>query len=373
MLVLVEVFKLYRKWVVGSLVVLGLLFSSPGSVAASEYGLTDAQQKKIVEPYDRFYHAAFADKAAVEDFGMYKIPGLYEAATLSLATGKIAESQTMTPQGIALTDKYVLISAYSHDHQNHSVIYMLDRQTHRYLKTVVLPGHPHLGGIAYDPKHQRVWVTTDGLYAGLASIDLKVMEDYQLEDQRVVAYHQQISLNNIARASALTYTSGVLVVGYFTLDEYGRMSTYRLNDQGELTTTSQEKVSSFDAGQPNKATQLPVAPPQFARSIGAWKTLAMVQGIAFYKDYLLMSQSWGPERSGKIYFFNLDKVDRYFSIKDAEFKVDTPPYIEQITVSDNQLFTLFEGAAFPYRRRNPVLVDHAIQLRMDDLLEKTDE
>ncbi|WP_315306516.1 hypothetical protein [Enterococcus devriesei] len=99
----------------------------------------------------------------------------------------------------------------------------------------------------------------------------------------------------------------------------------------------------------------------------------MVQGIAFYKDYLLMSQSWGPERSGKIYFFNLDKVDRYFSIKDAEFKVDTPPYIEQITVSDNQLFTLFEGAAFPYRRRNPVLVDHAIQLRMDDLLEKTDE
>lgn len=343
------------------------------SVAASDYGLTDAQQKKIVAPYGRFYHAAFADKAEVEDFGMYKIPGLNETETLSLATGKIVKSQTMTPQGIALTDKYVLISAYSHDHQNHSVIYMLDRQTHRYLKTVVLPEHPHLGGIAYDPKHQRVWVTTDGLYAGLASIDLKVMEDYQLEDQRVVAYHQQISLNNIARASALTYTSGVLVVGYFTLNEYGRMSTYRLNVQGELTTTSQEKVSNFDAGQQNKETQLPVAPPQFARSIGAWKTLAMVQGIAFYKDYLLMSQSWGPERSGKVYFFNLDKVDRYFSIKDAEFKVDTPPYIEQITVSEDQLFTLFEGAALPYRRRNPVLVDHAIQLRMDDLLEKTDE
>lgn len=129
---LVEVFKLYRKWVVGGLVVLGLLCSSPMSVAASDYGLTDAQQKKIVAPYGRFYHAAFVDKAEVEDFGMYKIPGLNETETLSLATGKIVKSQTMTPQGIALTDKYVLISAYSHDHQNHSVIYMLDRQTHRY-------------------------------------------------------------------------------------------------------------------------------------------------------------------------------------------------------------------------------------------------
>lgn len=363
---------LFRKWV-GAIIVLGLLSFSPVSVAAVEYGLTDVQQKKIIEPYDRFYHAAFADKSEVEDYGMYQIPGLHKAETLSLATGKVVESQLMTPQGITLTDNYILISAYSHDHQNHSVIYMLDRQTHRYLKTVVLPGHPHLGGISYDPKHQRVWVTTDGLYAGLASIDLKAMEDYQLEDQRVVTYHQQISLNNITRASALAYTSGVLVVGYFTLNEYGRMSTYRLNDQGELTTTSQEKVSSFDAGRQSKTAQMPVAPPQFARSVGAWKTLSMVQGLAFYKDYLLMSQSWGPERSGKIYFFNLDKVDRYFSIKDAEFEIDTPPYIEQITASDQQLFTLFEGAAFSYRSRNPVLVDHVIQLKIADLLTKKDE
>lgn len=65
---------------------------------------------------------------------------------------------------------------------------------------------------------------------------------------QVVSYHQQISLKEVSHASAVTYTSGVLVVGYFTLDEYGRMATYRLDNQGELTIDSHEKVSSFDQG-----------------------------------------------------------------------------------------------------------------------------
>lgn len=35
----------------------------------------------------------------------------------------------MTPQGLTLTENYLLISAYCHDHQHHSVIYVLDRIT----------------------------------------------------------------------------------------------------------------------------------------------------------------------------------------------------------------------------------------------------
>lgn len=276
----------------------------------------------------------------------------------------------MTPQGIAVTEKYLLISAYSHDHQDHSVIYLLDRQTHRFIKTVVLPGRPHLGGIAYDPKHKRVWVTTGGPLAGLASIDLKELEDYQLKKDSVISYHQQLALKEVSHASALTYTSGVLVVGYFTLNEYGRMATYRLNDQGDLTIASHEKISSFDQGERVHSGVTPVPASQFARSLGLWKTLDMIQGLTFYQDYLLMSQSWGPDRPGKIYFFNLDKVDKFFSFKDAEFSIDTPPYVEQITAVDDQLYTLFEGGAWPYRTRNPVLVDHVIQLTIKELLSK---
>lgn len=347
-----------------------LLLIFPLKAEAAHHGLTVDQQKDSLEDYHHFYHAAFSDKEEVPDYGMYKIPGLYNAKTLNLKTNDISDSRTMTPQGIALTEKYLLISAYSHDHQNHSVIYMLDRQTHRFIKTVVLPKHPHLGGIAYDPKHQRVWVTTGGPLAGLASIDLKELETYQLEKDSVISYHQQLSLKEVSHASALTYTSGVLVVGYFTLNEYGRMATYRLNDQGELTINSHEKISSFDQGERVHSGLTPVPSSQFARSLGSWKTLDMIQGLTFYQDYLLMSQSWGPDRPGKIYFFNLDKVDRFFSIKDAEFSIDTPPYVEQITAIDDQLYTLFEGGAWPYRTRNPVLVDHVIQLTIKELLSK---
>lgn len=362
---------MYKKWY-GSLFFFLLFFLFPFTAEASHYGLTVKQQQEVLKPYSHFYQEAFSNQDENKDFGMYKIPGLYRAKTLSLETNAIADSSTMTPQGITLTEKYLLISAYSHDHENHSVIYMLDRETHRFIKTVVLPGRPHLGGIAYDPKHQRVWITTGGLFAGLSSIDLKELEDYQLKADRVVSYHQQISLKEVSHASALTYTSGVLVVGYFTLNEYGRMATYRLNDQGELRISSQEKISSFDQGEQKKAGLTSVPSSQFARSLGSWKTLDMIQGIAFYKDYLIMSQSWGPERSGKLYFFDLDKVNNFFSVKDAAFEIDTPPYIEQVSVGGDQLFAVFEGGAWPYRTRNPVLVDHVIQLNIGELLTKKD-
>ena len=150
------------------------------------------------------------------------------------------------------------------------------------------------------------------------------------------------------------------------------MATYRLNDQGELRISSQEKISNFDQGEQKKAGLTSVPSSQFARSLGSWKTLDMIQGIAFYKDYLIMSQSWGPERSGKLYFFDLDKVNNFFSVKDAAFEIDTPPYIEQVSVDGDQLFAVFEGGAWPYRTRNRVLVEHVIQLNIEELLTKKD-
>lgn len=61
----------------------------------------------------------------------------------------------MTPQGMTLTENYLLISAYCYDHRHHSVIYVLDRQTGIHLKTIPLPDLPHAGGLAYDPIHKK--------------------------------------------------------------------------------------------------------------------------------------------------------------------------------------------------------------------------
>lgn len=124
---------MYKKWY-GSLFFFLLFFLFPSTAEASHYGLTVKQQQEALKPYRHFYQAAFSNQDENKYFGMYKIPGLYRAKTLSLETNAIVDSSTMTPQGITLTEKYLLISAYSHDHENHSVIYMLDRETHRFIK-----------------------------------------------------------------------------------------------------------------------------------------------------------------------------------------------------------------------------------------------
>lgn len=104
------------------IILLFLLFLFPVKAQAAHHGLTTEQQMEQLEQYHQFYGAAFSNEGVDDDFGMYKIPGLYQAETLSLATNEIVDSRTMTPQGVTLTEKYLLISAYSHDHQNHLIM-----------------------------------------------------------------------------------------------------------------------------------------------------------------------------------------------------------------------------------------------------------
>lgn len=53
----------------------------------------------------------------------------------------------MTPQGITVAGKYILITAYDGAHKHASVIYVLDKKTGNYIKTVQVKGKPHLGGL----------------------------------------------------------------------------------------------------------------------------------------------------------------------------------------------------------------------------------
>lgn len=84
----------------------------------------------------------------------FPVPGLKKVHTINWRNEK-DHCTAMTPQGLTLTEDYLLISAYCHDHQHNSVIYVLDRITGVRLKTVILPDLPHAGGLAYDPLHRK--------------------------------------------------------------------------------------------------------------------------------------------------------------------------------------------------------------------------
>ncbi len=68
---------------------------------------------------------------------------------------------SMTPQGLAVTEDYVLVSAYCSTQKHNSVIYVIDKEKHNFFKEVILPGQPHVGGLAYDSEHKVLWYSSN--------------------------------------------------------------------------------------------------------------------------------------------------------------------------------------------------------------------
>lgn len=150
----------------------------------------------------------------------------------------------MTPQGMTLTENYLLISAYCYDHRHHSVIYVLDRQTGIHLKTIPLPDLPHAGGLAYDPIHKKIWISnTAGKHAAVATIHLEDIDNYN-ELNGPIAYREKVAIKELPRASAITYDHGYLVVALFSLKTFGQVVCYPIDEDGALANPTKKHWSS---------------------------------------------------------------------------------------------------------------------------------
>lgn len=156
---------------------------------------------------------AFEGRKKEKEYGTYIIPGLRYTRTFLNAEGtKQAVCTSMTPQGLAVTDEYVLVSAYCHTEKHNSVIYVINKETHRFIKEVVLPGLPHVGGLAYDQEHDMLWYSsnTNGI-AQAISIKMDVLRDYNYADNHMpVQVNQTCSLYGIVRDSFMTFYKGCL-------------------------------------------------------------------------------------------------------------------------------------------------------------------
>ena len=81
--------------------------------------------------------------------GTYVIPGMKSSLSVD-REGRPDTCLEMTPQGLAVTEDYLFISAYCHEKEHNSVLYMIDRRTHDFIKTIVLGGQPHAGSVCWD-------------------------------------------------------------------------------------------------------------------------------------------------------------------------------------------------------------------------------
>jgi hypothetical protein len=288
----------------------------------------------------------------------YVIPGLAQTRSVKVGTTRtLGESKKMDPQGLAVTSKYVIISAYSRDKKYNSVLYLLDKKTGGFVKQIVLPNNSHVGGLAYDTVSKRLWVTTETA-SGHASLSAYSQATLNKSDfaisKRPTKFDKVVTLPQIARASFLTYHNSALYVGYFDASDQGSFLTFPMTKKGLPQVTSATRTQLRGSGA-HRAT---------------YSTGRQLQGASFYKGKILFSQSFGKQ-SSKLLTFDNDGQKQWldFDADDTLQSVSMPPYLEQIVASGPDLYVLFESASAKYRSAQfGFHADRVLKLDLDSLL-----
>lgn len=346
-----------RYWFgVGVLLLVGVLtwWVLPGIPHRSQSGTnTNAADKDLKS----FYQVLEADypkvyeRLADEGKTTYTIPGLTQTPSL-LAEGEMEgeeeEAGDMTPQGMSFVGDYLAISAYSKSYRYHSVLWLLDRKTGEFVKTIVLPTTSHVGGLAYDPDHERLWVTTTDQKSAskISALNLKDLEaDDFTKTGKPIAFSHDIDLALVEKSSYMAYHDQALFVDYFDKDDLGHVGYFALDDHGFPVHEGDEKALY----EPNDVYDTP----------------EKIQGLAFMEDQLILSQSYGNKDS-KLLYFDLEDKDKLDHLRgdQAVAELVTPAYMQQILAEGDFLYLLFESSATQYRL-NPTVtsIDRVIKIK----------
>lgn len=167
----------------------------------------------------------------------YAIPGLAPTADDDLTKGYI-QCNNLCPQGFYFAGDYLLTTAYCMDDIHNSCIFIYNKNSGAYLRTIVLDQKSHVGGVAYDG--ENVWICHAGDKA-LECISYKELKNYASGKQGMVA-RNTVTLKAInTKPSAVTYNEAdgrLWVAEYVSLPKYkdGKipyMAAYQYED-GEL-------------------------------------------------------------------------------------------------------------------------------------------
>lgn len=264
------------------------------------------------------------------------IPGLRSTRTTIGKLHAVTVCTSMTPQGMTVTEDYIFISAYCHAHKHNSVIYMLNRHTHDFIKEIVLPNRAHVGGMAYDPVHKHVWVSGGTLGAAKAvGYPLSDLEAYDLDSSLApIRAAHTYTLASIDRNSYMTYYNNSLLIGYFATDGESTLQRFNITEDGGLQS---QIIADYDSVHESVTADF------FA------KTSRWIQGVAAEGEKILLSSSYGILDS-EVQMFQAEEIDDDLTRSKARKIMRFPRMMEQICIFENRLYCLFESGAYAYRR-----------------------
>ncbi|MFK4789973.1 hypothetical protein [Microbacterium sp. ZW T5_56] len=297
------------------------------------------------------------------------IPGLYGAYGLKRSSGDAAYqlvlSKGFTPQGLALSDDQVFVSAYDHKHKLNSVVFVFD-YSGAFVKTISLRNKAHVGGIGYDEEARVLWIgdARDGR-AAISGILQDTIDTYDVHALTPIEYAVSFIVDSLEGVSTLDFHGDLLWASYFTNDpDDSQIQVFSLDysepdDEGfvELTDVGDTDRSYIDEdGEHHIFADLALTAPK------------EVQGLAFDDTHLYVAQSFGTKNS-RLTRYDL-AVDEDSAVFTNGVSIELPPYLEQIALSGedgvSDIHPLFESAQPAYRKKVDVFVDRIVTITHDD-------
>lgn len=288
----------------------------------------------------------YADLSRISSKGVAPVPGM-ECTNVS---GSACDC--MTPQGICVTEDYILITAYCRienykkeleenlsegdnkiksenesEHERHnSVIYVLSKATGNYITTIVLPDKNHVGGIAYDGKYVWIAKSEDN---ELSAIEISAITNIIAEntDSNTVSYYTSVSCG--CKASFVIFFDNRLWVGVCNKSEEGDGVLQGFTISGDTKDTL--------ALSPSKELTIP------SNANGA--AFAQIDG----KTCLAVNASYGRNNDTVTHLYTVElNPESDISVYTDYGEYVLPPMAEEICIDGNNVYTVFESVSTAY-------------------------
>lgn len=221
------------------------------------------------------------------------------------------------PQGICLTEDYYLISAYSTDNRESlGSMYVFDRRTGEFLVTLGMKKKSHLGGLAYDGTD--VWICHS---------DSKALERISYE-----------YIKKVAKNKPRTFVDST---GLFREYRVSNMPSCVAAYDGKLWVATHNTVfKSIMIAYEYRDDKLQMAE--------YYRIPEKVQGLAFDGEgHIYLSTSYGRKKSSYLKVYkSVEALNK--SPGKPMVKVEMPPCSEEICMSDDKVYVLFESASLKY-------------------------
>lgn len=230
----------------------------------------------------------------------------------------IISSSNQCLQGICFTPELLLITSYSTDKKELGSLMLFDKESGAYLATLGMKKGSHLGGIAFDG--ENVWIchsNSNTLERISYEYILKIAEDAPGYCIDASALSDEYVLENVP--SCITFYGGRIWVATHTRIFDSQMLSYRYDSENDtLTALSRYRI-------PNK-----------------------VQGVDFDENgAVYLSTSYGRNNSSYLKVYSsLLALNR--KPNNPSMKVEMPPCSEEVAISGDSIYVLFESASEKY-------------------------